>query len=389
MKSTEENDRVVVFDTTLRDGEQSPGCYLKPAQKLVMAQQLYRLGVDVIEAGFPVSSPADFEAVQAIARTIGREEKGPEIAVLARCVRADIEIAWNAVKEAKRPRLHLFLATSDLHLQHKLKMTREEAKQRAVEAVRFAASFTSSVQFACEDASRSDRAYLGEMVEAVIEAGAKTVNIPDTVGYAVPQEFADLIRFLKANVPNIDRTVLSVHCHDDLGMAVANSLAAIKAGARQVEGTINGIGERAGNCALEEVIMGIRTRADYFGVTVGVDTREITRTSRLLSDLTGLSVAPNKSVVGENAFAHASGIHQDGMLKEGRTYEIMRPEEVGAEGTKLPLTARSGRRALEVRLQTMGFHVEPSRLADLFRRFKVIADEMPIVGDEELTRLMT
>lgn len=388
MKPASNENKVVVFDTTLRDGEQAPGYHLKPAQKLEMARQLALLGVDVIEAGFPISSPADFEAVQEIARTVGRAERAPEIAALARCVKADIDAAWKAIKDASKPRLHVFLATSDLHLERKFHINRKEALRRAVEGVAHAKSLTPNVQFSAEDASRSDREFLAEMVDAVIEAGAITVNIPDTTGYAIPAEFAELIRFLYQRVPNIDRATIAVHCHDDLGMAVANTLAAVKAGARQVEGTINGIGERAGNCALEEVIMGIATRSDYFGLQTGVDTRQIVAASRCLSSLTGIGVPPNKAIVGENAFSHASGIHQDGVMKEASTYEIIRPEDVGGK-SNLPLTARSGRRALEARLRQLGFVVDTSRLGEIFSQFKIVADRCTIVGDDDLIRMMS
>jgi 2-isopropylmalate synthase len=388
METASHKSRVRVFDTTLRDGEQAPGCHMKPEQKLIMAQQLHRLGVDIIEAGFPISSPADFEAVRMIARSIGREETAPVIAALARSVKPDIDTAWKAVQDARFPRLHTFLAASDIHLEHKLHMSHAEALKRAVEGVRYAKTLTSDVQFSPEDGSRADRVFLAEMVEAVIDAGATTVNIPDTVGYAVPEEFGNLIRFLFERVKNISRAVVSVHCHDDLGLAVANTLAAVKAGARQVEGTVNGIGERAGNCALDEVVMGIRTRGQYYGVTTGVRTRELVPTSRCLTEITGVPTARNKAVVGENAFAHASGIHQDGMMKDGRTYEIMSPEEVGAGESRLPLTARSGRRALEARMTSLGFAMDSAALAKFFQRFKAAADQKPILGDDDLVRLM-
>jgi 2-isopropylmalate synthase len=319
------DDRVIIFDTTLRDGEQAPGCSMTLREKLRVAAALRDLRVDVIEAGFAAASPGDFEAVQAIAE----EVQGPVICSLARCNEGDIDRAWSALREAPRKRIHVFVATSEIHRTYKLKLAKDEIIKAAIGAVRMARQLCDDVEFSPEDASRTELAYLADVVTAVIEAGASTVNIPDTVGYTVPGEFAELFGYLQASVPGIDQAVLSVHCHDDLGMAVANSLAAVGAGARQVECTINGIGERAGNCSLEEVVMALKTRAEYFGLDTGVDTRKLYPTSRLVSSITGMHVPRNKAVVGENAFAHEAGIHQHGMLKHASTYEIMRPEDVG------------------------------------------------------------
>ncbi len=340
--------------------------------------------MDVIEAGFPVSSPGDFEAVKRVAK----EVRGPEICGLARAVKGDIDACWNAVKHAKKPRIHTFIATSDLHIERKLKMTREQVLERAVEAVRHAKRYTENVEFSPEDAVRSDPDYLASVVEAVIDAGAVTVNIPDTVGYSIPAEFGDIIARLFDRVPNIRKAVISVHCHNDLGLAVANSLAAVKAGARQVECTINGIGERAGNASLEEVVMTLRTRKDLFGLQTGINTREIARTSRLISKLTGMAVQPNKAVVGANAFAHSSGIHQDGVIKHRTTYEIMNPEDVGIEESTLLLTARSGRNGVSNRLKHLGYNLSAKELEPLFERFKALADKKKYVFDDDLLSLL-
>jgi len=387
MKDTRQNHCIKIADTTLRDGEQAPGCHLKPEQKMEIARQLRRMKVDVIEAGFPISSPAEFESVKTIAREVGVGDDAPVICAFGRSKLEDIDACWQAVRAARRPRIHTFLPASDLHLQHKMRMTRSEALRAAVQGVRWAKERTSDVQFTPEDSSRADRAYLAEVVEAVIDAGATTVNIADTVGYTTPVEFQALLAFLRSTVRNIDRAVISVHCHDDLGMAVANSLMAVLSGARQVEGTINGIGERAGNCALEEVIMALRTRADFFEAETGIDSREIYAASRLVARHT-VEVPPNKSVVGRNAFAHASGIHQDGMLKNVATYEIMKPEDIGAPASTLPLTNRSGRRAVENKLRAMGYAVSGPLLDELFRRFKSFADTTRFVGDEDLAKLV-
>lgn len=388
MGKARELERVIIFDTTLRDGEQAPGCSLGPVEKLQIAEQLARLGVDVIEGGFPISSPGDFEAVKNIAKTVGRALDAPEICGLSRCVKADIDSCWEAVQPARKPRIHTFLATSDIHLEHKLRMSRQQALDRAIECVRHAKRYTSSVEFSPEDAVRSDRAYLAQVVEAVIEAGATTVNIPDTVGYAIPEEFGSLIAFLISHVPNIHSAVVSVHCHNDLGLAVSNSLAAVKAGARQVECTINGLGERAGNCSLEEVVMGLRTRRDFFHAATAVHTQEIYKTSRLVSLLTGVVVQPNKAIIGANAFAHSSGIHQDGILKYRLTYEIMKPDDVGIEESSLLLTSRSGRHALENRLKHLGYRLSKPKLDELFERFKGLADKKKYVFDDDLLALV-
>ncbi len=388
MKGSPKKRRVVIADTTLRDGEQAPGYHLKPDQKIEIARQLHRLSVDVIEAGFPASSPADFAAVQAIASDVGRAGNAPVIAAFGRSKLDDVDACWRAIQSARRPRIHTFLATSDIHLAHKLRVSRTEALRMAVQGVRWAKERTPDVQFTPEDASRADRAYLAEVVSAVIDAGATTVNIADTVGYATPEEFRDMLAYLFTNVKNIGKATVSVHCHDDLGMAVANSLTGVRFGAGQVEGTINGIGERAGNCSLEEVIMALRTRADIFNVKTRVNTAELYATSQLVARHTGMAVPPNKAVVGANAFAHASGIHQDGMIKNQSTYEIMRPEEIGAPASSLPLTNRSGRRAVEDKVKRMG-HVVPGPLFEkLFEKFKMFADTTRIVGEEDLVRLL-
>ncbi len=377
--------KVSIFDTTLRDGEQSPGASLTAAEKLEIARQLTRLGVDVIEAGFPSSSPGDFEAVRQIARTM----EGPVVTALARAVKADIEEVWASIKEARRPRIHIVLGSSDIHVQHKFNRSRDEVLETGVEAVRFAKSLCTEVQYSTEDASRSDRRYLFRVIEAVIDAGATVVNIPDTVGYAVPGQWRRLIADIRRNVPNIDRAVLSVHCHNDLGMAVANTLAAVEAGARQVECTINGIGERAGNAALEEVVMALRVRRKHYRVSTGIDAGDLSRTSRLVGKMTGLTVARNKAIVGANAFAHSSGIHQDGVLKHRGNYEIMRPEDVGAGDTQIILTARSGRHALRHRLEKLGFAITPEELEELHGRFLTLADAKKEVFDDDLFALAT
>ena len=372
--------RIVIFDTTLRDGEQSAGASMNMEEKLEVARQLARLNVDIIEAGFPASSPGDFEAVRAIAETI----KGPAIAGLARCCDADIDAAGEAVKKAKKPIIHTFIATSDVHVEKKLRKSHEEVLEMAVGAVKRARRYTDHVEFSPEDSSRTGFDYLCRVVEAVIDAGATTVNIPDTVGYAIPSQWGAMIRELFQRVPNIKKAVLSVHCHNDLGLAVANSLAAVEAGAGQVECTINGIGERAGNAALEEVVMALKTRQDLFDVSVNVNTREFYRASRLVSDVTGFTVQPNKAIVGRNAFAHEAGIHQDGVLKERTTYEIMDPAEVGWMGSGLILGRRSGKHAFSERLKALGYTLNPTDLEKAFERFKVIADKKKEVFDEDL-----
>ena len=380
------SDKVLIFDTTLRDGEQCPGASMNLREKMEVARQLARLNVDVIEAGFPVISDGDFHAVQQIAT----EVRGPIIAGLARCTANDIDAAAAAVKPAgDRARVHVFLATSKIHREHKLRKAHDEILRLAVEGVRRARSLVRDVEFSPEDASRTEPEFLAEITRAAIEAGATTINIPDTVGFAVPDQFAALVEYLFANVKNIADAVVSVHCHNDLGLAVANSLAAVRAGARQVEGTINGIGERAGNAALEEVVMALRTRPEVFGnVTTDVQTREIVKSSRLISRMSGLLVPRSKAIVGENAFAHSSGIHQDGMLKNRSTYEIMDPHEVGWGETELPLTKHSGRHAMTKRLEHLGYALTDEEAAHVFRRFKEIGDRKKFVYDDDLAALI-
>jgi 2-isopropylmalate synthase len=375
---------ISIFDTTLRDGEQSPGASMTGTEKLEIAMQLARMGVDVIEAGFPASSPGDFEAVCNIAKKV----RGPVITALARAVKNDIDAVWESVKYAERPRIHMVLGSSDVHVTHKFKKSREEIMQVGVDAVKYAKTLCPEVEYSTEDASRSDREYLCRVIQAVIEAGATVVNVPDTVGYAVPAQWGELISYIMENVPNIDKAVLSVHCHNDLGQAVSNSLAAVKAGAQQVECSMNGIGERAGNASLEEVVMNLKVRRDYFEAITNIDTRELTRTSRMVSDITGLAVARNKAIVGSNAFAHSSGIHQDGVLKKRDTYEIMDPIEVGADSSQIILTARSGRHAVKHRLEALGYNVSPGEIDDFHHRFLALADEIKQVSDEDLVTLM-
>jgi 2-isopropylmalate synthase len=375
--------RVIIFDTTLRDGEQSPGCSMNLGEKMEMARALADLGVDVIEAGFPIASPGDFESVRAIAR----EVRGPIICGLARCNPADIDRAAEAIKDAARGRIHVFLATSTIHREFKLRMSREEVIARAVEGVKRARGYCEDIEFSPEDAARTELDFLAEVVEKAIEAGATTLNIPDTVGYAVPSHYASVIRHLKQNVRGIDKIVLSVHCHNDLGLAVANSLAALGEGARQVECTINGIGERAGNTALEEVVMALRTRADFYGLTTGINTKHLYPVSRKLSHITGMAVQRNKAIVGQNAFAHEAGIHQDGMLKERSTYEIMRPEDVGIARTELVLGKHSGRHALKQRVTDLGYHLTDDQLNKLFEEFKKLADKKKEVYDADIEAL--
>lgn len=377
------DNRLIIFDTTLRDGEQSPGASMNLAEKLEIAHALAELGVDVIEAGFPIASPGDFEAVQSIARQV----TGPTICGLARCNEADIDRAWEALKDAPKPRIHVFLATSAIHREFKLRMAKEEIVRRAVEGVKRARSHCENVEFSPEDAARTELDFLAEVVEKVIEAGATTINIPDTVGYAVPEQYAAAIRHLKQNVRGIENVILSVHCHNDLGLAVANSLAALKEGARQVECTINGLGERAGNCALEEIIMAVRTRQDYFGLTSSIHTKRLLPTSRLVSRVTGIHVQRNKAIVGQNAFAHESGIHQDGMLKHATTYEIMRPEDVGVLRTDLVLGKHSGRHALSQRIRDLGYHLDNTQLQRVFDEFKTLADRKKTIYDADIEAL--
>ncbi len=380
--------RVLIFDTTLRDGEQAPGCSMTLPEKLRIARALAELGVDVIEAGFPAASTGDFESVQAIAREMAQEEQSPIVAGLARCMRQDIERSAAALQDAPRRRLHVFLATSAIHRQHKLKMAKEEIVRRAVEGVTMAREYCDDVEFSPEDAARTEPEFLAEVVAAVVAAGASTVNIPDTVGYTVPEEFGQLFRYLRQHVPGIDKVVLSVHCHDDLGMAVANSLTAVLAGARQIECTINGIGERAGNCSLEEAVMALKTRASYFGLRTGVDTTRLYPTSRLVSSVTGMPIPRNKAVVGENAFAHESGIHQHGMLSHHSTYEIMRPADVGLSRTHLVLGKHSGRHAFRERVRELGFELEDLELQRVFEEFKALADRKKELFDGDIEALV-
>jgi 2-isopropylmalate synthase len=379
-----QRDRIVIFDTTLRDGEQSPGASMNLPEKLEVAHALVDLGVDVIEAGFPIASPGDFKAVSEIAKNV----RGATICGLARCRDADIDRAWEAIKHAQNARIHVFLATSAIHREFKLKMTREEIIQGAIDGVRRAVGYCDDVEFSPEDAVRTESDFLCQVVEAAIDAGATTVNIPDTVGYATPAHMARVIETLVQRVPNIDKAVISVHCHNDLGLAVANSLAAVEKGARQVECTVNGIGERAGNCALEEIVMAVRTRGDYYQCETGVNPQRLVPASRLVSSITGMQVQRNKAIVGRNAFAHEAGIHQDGMLKERTTYEIMRPEDVGFAKTDLVLGKHSGRAALADRAKTLGYHLTSEQLQAVFEQFKTLADKKKEIYDGDITALI-
>jgi 2-isopropylmalate synthase len=376
-------DRVFVFDTTLRDGEQSPGFGLNQEAKLEMARQLERLGVDVVEAGFPISSPGDFEAC----RRIAREIRGCSVTALARAVREDIDAVWSAIGEAEDPQIHIVLSVSDIHIQRKLGLTRGEVIRRGVEAVAYARSLCDKVEYSPEDAGRADPDYLVETVEAMLDAGATCINIPDTTGYCLPSEFGALIARVIRGVRHPERAVFSVHCHDDLGLATANTLAGIMAGARRVECTVNGIGERAGNTSLEEVVMLLRVRQASLGLETAVDTTQLVPTSRLLSRLTGVAVQPNKAIVGANAFAHASGIHQDGVLKDRLNYEIMQPEDVGLDSSRIVLTARSGRHAFRYRLAALGLELSEDRFAVAWDRFLRLADTRAEVSDSELMEL--
>jgi len=373
-------ERVYVFDTTLRDGEQSPGASMNIEEKLLLARQLERLRVDVIEGGFPISSDGDFESVKRIAEEI----RTVSIAGLARAAKIDIDRCWDAVKPAAKPRIHTFIATSDIHLKYKLKKSRETVLEDARQAVRYAKSLCQDVEFSAEDAARSDLDYLCRVIEAVIEEGATVINIPDTVGYAIPSEFGESIRYIRAHVPNIGKAILSVHCHNDLGLAVANSLIAVQNGVRQVECTINGIGERAGNASLEEIVMALHTRKDLFDLECGVNTREIYPASGLLTNLTGLVVQANKAIVGRNAFAHEAGIHQDGVIKEKLTYEIMTPETVGIKDSKLIMGKHSGRHALKRKYEELGFDLSQAALEKAYVLFKKVADRKKEVFDEDL-----
>ena len=375
---------IIIFDTTLRDGEQSPGASLDINEKVRIARQLALLNVDVIEAGFPVSSPGDFESVSRISKEI----RGISVAGLARAVAKDIDSAAKALERAESPRIHVFLATSEVHRKYKLQKAKEEIINLAIKGVEHALKYVDDVEFSSEDASRTELDFLIQVVEAVINAGAKTVNIPDTVGYAVPDHYASIIRGLKENVKNINKAVISVHCHNDLGLAVANSLAAVKAGAQQVECTINGIGERAGNAALEEIVMAIKTRYDFYNCSTRIVTKELIATSRLVSTLTGLRVQRNKAIVGENAFAHQSGVHQDGILKERTTYEIVKPEDVGLQKTKLVLGKLSGRHAFRERIKELGYDLSEKEFELAFEEFKRIADRKKEVFDEDIEAII-
>jgi len=378
------DDTVLIFDTTLRDGEQSPGAALNVNEKVEIAHALEEMGIDVIEAGFPISSPGDFRAVQRISREI----RGCTICGLTRANLQDIDAAAEALKDAARPRIHTGLGVSDSHVLYKLRTTREEALERGVEAVRYAKRFVEDVQYYPEDAGRADPAYLYRVLEAVVAAGATVVNIPDTTGYTSPDEFGALIRGIVENVPNIDRARISVHCHDDLGMATANTLAGVRNGARQVEVTVNGIGERAGNCSLEEIVMALRTRHDLFGLACGVDARRIYPVSRLVSHLTGIPVQPNKAIVGANAFAHSSGIHQDGVLKERTTYEIIDPRDIGVPDSEIILSARSGRAGLRHRLAELGYTLDAEQFEKVYQRFLSVADKKKTVDTRDLEAIV-
>jgi 2-isopropylmalate synthase len=376
--------RVYIFDTTLRDGEQSPGASMNLDEKIRIAAVLEEMGVDIIEAGFPIASNGDFEAVREIARRV----KNSTVCGLARAGRGDIDRAWEALQHAARPRIHTFIATSPLHMKYKLQMEPEDVLKAVIGSVGHARNLCPDVEWSCEDGSRSEHDFLCRTVESAIKAGARTINVPDTVGYAVPEEFAALIRMLFDRVPNIDQAVISVHCHNDLGLAVANSLAAVGAGARQIECTVNGLGERAGNCSMEEVVMALKTRHDRMPFDTGIKTEHIMRASRLVSQITGFVVQPNKAIVGANAFAHESGIHQDGMLKHAGTYEIMTPESVGLVKSNLVMGKHSGRHAFKTKLQELGFELGDNALNDVFHRFKALADRKKDIFDEDLVALV-
>lgn len=380
----EEKDRIIIFDTTLRDGEQTPGVSLNLSEKLEIARQLERLGVDVIEAGFPAASAGDFEAVKAVAEAVSCS-----VAALCRSLPDDIQKAWAAVKGNKSPRLHVFIATSDIHMKYKLRMEKNEVMDRAVHSVKLARRLCNDVEFSCEDASRSDPNFLYEILEAVIDAGATTVNVPDTVGYALPDEFGELISGIRKNVPNIAKAVISVHCHDDLGLAVANSIAALRNGARQVETTINGLGERAGNCSMEEIVMATTTRKGSFGYQYGIDTTRIYRTSQRVAMISGISIPVCKAIVGANAFSHASGIHQHGVLANPMTYEIMTPESVGKHESTMVLGKLSGRHAFNNRLESMGYRLTQDESNEAFRQFKDLADRKKDISDQDLDVLVS
>jgi 2-isopropylmalate synthase len=377
-------EKIIIFDTTLRDGEQAPGATMNLEEKLLIAKSLEKMGVDVIEAGFPCSSNGNFDAVKRISQVV----KNSTICALARAKKNDIEIAWQSICEAKSPRIHTFIATSPIHLEYKLKMNEAQVLEAIKESVSLARNLCPQVDWSAEDATRSNRDFLFQAIETAIKSGANTINIPDTVGYTTPEEYFDLIKSIKNNVVNIDKAILSAHCHDDLGLAVANSLSAMLAGARQIECTINGIGERAGNAALEEIVMAIKTRNDFYQVEVEIDTTMITRISKLVSSITGFAVQYNKAIVGANAFAHESGIHQDGMLKNRSTYEIMTPQSVGIEKTMLKLGKLSGRSAFKDRLKELGYEINDQLLEQAFIRFKDLADKKKEISDEDLVALV-
>lgn len=384
MKEMANPNQVLIFDTTLRDGEQSPGVHLSMPQKLEIAHKLQQMGVNIIEAGFPISSPGDFDSVN----TLSREIKGVTICGLTRAREKDIEVAAEALQPAERKRIHTGLGVSDNHLQHKLRMTREQALETGVKAVKFARNYTDDIEYFMEDSGRADLSYVYQVVEAIIAAGATTINVPDTTGYTYPNEYFHLINSIRENVPNSDKAVFSCHCHNDLGMATANTLAGVMGGARQVEVTVNGIGERAGNTALEEVVMALNIRKDLFKVETSIDTTQLLSASRLVSRLTGMVVQRNKAVVGANAYAHSSGIHQDGVLKERSTYEIIDPHLVGAEKSEIILTARSGRHGLKHRLMELGFSFPEERFEALYEEFLKIADTKAEIGEEDLRELV-
>lgn len=375
-------DKIIIFDTTLRDGEQVPGCKLNTKEKIELALELEELGVDVIEAGFPISSPGDFSSVEKISKTI----TNATVCALSRAVQKDIEVAAQALKYAKRPRIHTGIGTSDYHIKSKFNSTREEILQRAVQCVKWARNFTDDIEFYAEDAGRTDNEYLAKVIKAVIKAGATTVNIPDTTGYCLPHQYGEKIAFLKNNVSNIDKAVISCHCHNDLGLATANSISGAINGARQIECTINGLGERAGNTSLEEVVMIIKQHKDL-NFTTSIDATKLNPMSRLVSDTMRMPVQPNKAIVGSNAFSHSSGIHQDGFLKDTLTYEIINPEEVGADSSKIVLTARSGRSALAYRFQKLGYQFYRNDVDVLYDRFLQIADHKKVVEDEDLSEM--
>lgn len=382
--SAKRQNNILIFDTTLRDGEQAPGAAMSIEQKIEIGKMLAKMKVDVIEAGFPVSSEAQFEACKGVAK----EVKGPTICGLARAVKGDIDAAYDALQYAKKTRIHTFIATSDIHIKHKLKKTRAEVLKAAVHAVKYASSKVADVEFSAEDASRSNIDFLVDIFEAVIDAGAKTINVPDTVGYTVPSEFAAMIGEIHRRVRNIDKAVISVHCHDDLGLSTANSIAAIREGARQVECTINGVGERAGNASLEEIVMGLRVRKDYFGCDTNIKSEEIYRTSKTVSTFTGFSVQPNKAIVGKNAFAHESGIHQDGVLKARETYEIMTPQSIGRDASMLVMGRHAGRHGFSQKIKELGYSLAKEKVEEVYQRFIVVADKKKEVYDEDIIAIV-